>query len=183
VSPTPFGETVTLTAQVTSPAGPVVEGTVTFTVAGHTAVAQVSPDGQATAQVGLPLLSTAAPLALGVSFSDTGGAFAPSASGAAARFILTDALLPSATRFAPGGGETVTDAFFGLWSLTRSYDAQGRLTEVDLDGVRLETFGYDAQGQLASVGLMGVEVPLPVGLPPQLADVLFQDSLGLPLGV
>jgi hypothetical protein len=54
---------------------------------------------------------------------------------------------------------------------------------VDFDGIRLETFAYDAQGQLAVVGMLGIEVPLPVGLPPQLADVLFPDSLALPLGV
>jgi YD repeat-containing protein len=183
VSPGPSGEAVTLTAQVSSPGGPVAEGTVTFTVAGHTAVAQVNANGQATAQVGLPWLSTGTPLAVGVSYGDTGGAFAPSASSAAARFILTDALLPSATHLRAGGGETVTDDFFGLWSLSRVYDAQGRLTEVDLDGIRLETFAYDAQGQLASVGVLGVQAALPVTLPPQLADVLFQDSLGLPLGV
>jgi YD repeat-containing protein len=183
VAPTPFGEAVALTAQVISPGGPVAEGTVTFTVGGRTAVAQVNPAGQATAIVGLPALTTGTPLAVGVSYDDNGAAFAPSASGAAARFILADALLPGMTNLSAGGGETITDAFFGLWSLTRSYDAEGRLTEVDFDGIRLETFGYDARGQLAAVGVVGVQVPLPVTLPPQLADVLFQGGLGLPLGV
>jgi YD repeat-containing protein len=177
------GETVTLTAQVSSPSGPVNEGTMTFSLAGQTVVASVNANGQATTQLSLPALTTAMPLTIGVSYSDTGTAFAASATSGSARFIATDALMPSTTKVSAVGGQTITDVLFGLLSLSRSYDAQGRLTEVDLDGIPLETFGYNAQGQLATVGLMGVQLPLPFSLPPQMADLLFQDSLGLPLMV
>jgi YD repeat-containing protein len=182
VTPALSSEAVTLSAQV-SGGGTVNEGTVTFSVAGHAAVARVNSNGLATALLTLPALTTGMPLAFGVTYSDNSGAFASSASGGTARFIPVEAVLPSTTKFVAGGGATITDLLFGLLSLSRSYDAQGRLTEVDLDGIRLETFGYDAQGQLAVVGLLSVQLPLLVGLPPQLADVLFQDSLGLPLGV
>ena len=182
VTPTLSSEAVTLTAQVSSPGGTVNQGTVTFSLAGHTAVTPVNANGLATAQVSLPGLTTAMPLTIGVSYSDNGAAFAASASSVTGRFIATDALMPSTTHLV-AGGETITDLLFGLLSLSRSYDAQGRLTEVDVDGIALETFGYNAQGQLAVVGVLGVQVPLPVGLPPQLADLLFQDSLGLPLSV
>jgi YD repeat-containing protein len=180
VTPALSSETVTLTAQVTSAGGTVAEGTVTFTVAGRTAVAGVSPTGQATAVLTLPGLSTGTRLAIGVSYSDNGGAFAASASSVTVRFIPVDTLLPSRTSLASGGGETVTDLLFGLFSLSRVYDAQGRLTEVDFNGIPVETFGYNAQGQLAVIGVFGVQVPLPVALPPELADLL---SLGVPLGV
>jgi YD repeat-containing protein len=183
VTPTLSSEAVTLTAQVSSAGGPVNEGTVTFSLAGQMATAPVNAKGQATTQLGLPALTTATPLTIGVSYSDNGTAFAASTTSDSARFIATDALMPSTSKVSAGGGQTITDVLFGLLSLSRSYDAQGRLTEVDLDGIPLETFGYNAQGQLTTVGLMGVQMPLPFGLPPQLADVLFQDSLGLPLVV
>jgi YD repeat-containing protein len=183
VSPSLFGETVTLTAQVSSPAGPVHEGTVTFSVAGHSVVASVNASGQATAQLSLPMLTTITPLAVDVSYADNGAAFAGSSSVGTPRYILTDGLLPSTTKPVAAGSQTVADDFFGLLSLSRSYDAQGRLTEVDIDGIPVETFGYNGQGQLAMVGVLGIQAPLAFGLPPQLADVLFQESLGLPLGV
>jgi YD repeat-containing protein len=183
VTPTLSDETFTLTAQVSFAGGPVPEGTVTFSLAGQTVMASVNANGLATVQLSLPALTTATPLTIGVSYSDKGTAFAPSASSGKGHFIATDALVPSTTNVSAGGGETLTDNLFGLLSLSRSYDAQGRLTEVDLNGIPLETFGYNAQGQLAVVGLMGVQLPLPVALPPQLADLLFQNSLGLPLVV
>jgi YD repeat-containing protein len=183
VTPTLSGETVTLTAQVSFAGGPVPEGTVTFSLDGRTVVAPVNASGQATAQVSLPALSTAVPLTIGFSYSDNGVAFTSSATSGTARFIATDALMPSTTNVSSGGGESVTDVLFGLLSLSRSYDAQGRLVEVDIDGIPLETFGYNAQGQLAEIGVMGIQAALPVGLPPQLADLLFQNSLGLPLVV
>jgi YD repeat-containing protein len=182
VTPTLSGEPVTLTAKVSSPGGPVNEGTVTFILAGHPVVAKVNANGLATTKLSLPALTTSMPLAIGVSYSDNGTAFAASASSGTGCFIAADSLLPSTTNFVAGGGEAVID-LFGLLSLSRSYDAQGRLTEVGLDGIPLETFGYNAQGQLTVVGLMGMQVPLPVALPSQLADLLFQDSLGLPLFV
>jgi hypothetical protein len=183
VTPTLFSETVTLTAQVSSPGGPVNQGTVTFSVDGHTAVAPVNANGLATTLVSLPGLTTTTPLTIGLSYSDNGAAFDASASSRMVRFIATDALMPTTTKSMAGGGESVTDNLFGLLSLSRSYDALGRLTAVSIDGIPLETFGYNAQGQLAVVGVLGVQMPLPVGLPPQLADLLFQDSLGLPLMV
>jgi hypothetical protein len=133
--------------------------------------------------VSLPGLSTGTRLTIGVSYGDNGGAFAASASSETVRFIPVDALLPSRTSFIAGGDETITDLLFGLLSLSRVYDAQGRLTEVDFNGIPLETFGYNAQGQLVVVGVLGVQVPLPVALPSQQADLLFEDSLSLPLGV
>jgi hypothetical protein len=91
--------------------------------------------------------------------------------------------MPTTTNVNASGGETITDLIFGFLSLSRSYDAQGRLMEVDFGSIPLETFAYNAQGQLDAVGVLGVEVPLPFGLPSQLADLLFQESLGLPLVV
>jgi YD repeat-containing protein len=183
VAPALSGESVTLSAQVSSPGGPVNEGAVTFSVAGHMAVAPVNANGLATAQVSLPALTTSLPLTIGVTYSDNAAVFASSASIGMARFIAVDALMPSTTNASAGGGETITELPFGVLSLSRSYDAQGRLTEVNFDGIPLETFVYNAQGQLVAIGMLAAHIPLPFGLPPQLADLLFQDSLGLPLVV
>jgi YD repeat-containing protein len=154
VTPTLLGETETLTALVTGPSGPVTGGTVTFTVAGRTATATVK-DGLATASLSLPPLATSGPQAVSAAYDDGAGPFAPSADSRALFFTPVEALVPSVVRL-NALGETVTDLLFGMLSLSWSYDAQGRLTAVAMDGLTLWAFGYDGQGRLASIDLFGL---------------------------
>jgi uncharacterized repeat protein (TIGR03803 family)/YD repeat-containing protein len=148
-------ETATITAQVSSPAGAVNAGTVTFTLDGRSAAAGVNGSGQATASVSLPALATGGKQTVTVSYSDA-GAFAASTGSATAFFGPLDAFVPSTVAFPSGGGQTVTDTLFGLLAREKSFDAQGRLTEVSFDGVALETFRYDSQGRLVGASFAGV---------------------------
>jgi YD repeat-containing protein len=190
VTPGFSGETAKLTAQVSSPAGSVNEGAVAFTFDGHTASATVNGSGKATTDVSLPAWTTLRPLSVGLTYSDATGVFAPSSSSTTAQFNLLDTFLPSKVRVDTAGNETVTEAVFGL-TLGRSYDAQGRLTAVSINGIDLAAFSYNGQGQLTLVRLAGVPWvglayndlgQLTALVSPGFAELFFYTPQGLPIG-
>jgi uncharacterized repeat protein (TIGR03803 family) len=151
VTPGLNGQTATLTAQVSSPSGPVNAGTLSFSMAGQTVSATVNGNGQATAAVQVPAFTTSQPLIIGLGYSDKGGVFAASSSSATVSFNLLEGLLPSTTSFNPSGGQTITDTLFGLPALERFYNALGQLTSVDLLGFPVVMLNYNSQGQLTSL--------------------------------
>jgi hypothetical protein len=158
VTPSLPAASVTVTAQVSSPAAAVSEGTVSFTLAGQTVSAVVNGNGQATASLTLQPLTTSRPLTVGVAYSDAAGAFSGSSSSSQAPFAFPEAILPGTTRFDASGAAAVTDTIFSLLSLTRSYTAPGQLTDVGFNGLPLLTFQYNSQGQLTLVQFAGIPV-------------------------
>ncbi len=151
VTPGLSGETVLLTAQVAGPNGAVHEGVVTFGMAGQTATAAVSGNGEAVAVLNLPMLTTAQTQTIRVSYGDPKGNLTASTTAATIPFTPIDAFLPSTTRLDSNRSQTITDTLFSIFSLTRSYNAQGLLTEIDFDGVPVAIFTYSGAGQLTSV--------------------------------
>jgi hypothetical protein len=104
---------VTLTAQVSNPAGTVNEGLVTFTVAGLSVQGTVH-NGTANAQVVIPLLRLLLPMNIPATYADNSvpALFGPgNAVTPPVVFNLLNLLLPSVVTLTPGGGEQNLIAF------------------------------------------------------------------------
>jgi hypothetical protein len=119
----------TATAQVISPAGPVTEGFVTFTIAGLTVVAPVV-NGIATGAVIVGPFAAGNPQKAQAVYSDSVGNFTTSNTGG--HFIcLTgfDGVFPSKVQYTADGGQVVTTYIFGI-PLVFTYANTGRITSV-----------------------------------------------------
>jgi hypothetical protein len=115
-----FGSpTATVTAQVSSPGGPVTGGVVTFDVGGSTVQAGVS-NGIASASVSVPPGTS-----LGISATFNGGsAFAPSSAALTAILNFLAEFFPATVSFGADGSEVLSIDFFGI-PLVYTYPAGG----------------------------------------------------------
>jgi hypothetical protein len=104
---------VTLTARVSSPAGTVNEGNLTFTFAGRSAQAAVH-NGIATVQLTVSLLDVMNNQTVSLTYADNApnAAFSSANAGTGVALNLCNALLPADVTFTPGGGEIDSVQFF-----------------------------------------------------------------------
>jgi large repetitive protein len=148
-----LNQTETITVHVSAP-GVVNQGTVTFSVDGHSVSAAVNGNGDATASLTLPLLTAALPQNIDAVFSS------PNRSSAATTqnvfWNVTDMLIPAVATFNAEGGQAVQSYLMGLPLLDFLYTAQGQLEEVIFGPNWLSwDFSYYANG-LTVVTLDGV---------------------------
>jgi hypothetical protein len=159
-----LNQTETIAVHVSGPGGIVNQGTVTFTVDGHSVSAAVNGNGDATASLTLPLLAAAFPQSITASFN--GPDRLPATAMQTALWGLVDALLPAIDTFAADGSQSVQSYLFGLPLLDFLYSSSGRLTEVVFGPNWLSwDFSYYANG-LTVVWLDGV-LPVAVFTQPQ----------------
>jgi hypothetical protein len=115
-----------VTAQVTSPTGPVNGGIVTFNIGGTQVQAAVS-NGTATVSLTVPTGAALGPQGVGASYSNASGLVSSSAASRTAFLNPFSALLSGMVTLQPDGSEVVTVDFFGI-QLTFIYNAAGVLT-------------------------------------------------------
>jgi hypothetical protein len=121
-----------VTAQVTSPFGPVNGGVVTFNVAGTLVQAGVV-NGTASAQVRVPASAAGGSQGIGAAFSEVGGAFAASSGSRSVFLNFLSEFFPTVVSIAADGSEVVSISFFGI-PLVFTYNADGVLVAL--------TFGF-----------------------------------------
>jgi hypothetical protein len=146
---------VTLTAQVSNPAGTVNEGLVTFTLAGMSVQGTVH-NGTANAQVVIPLLSLLVPMNIPASYADNSlpPLFGPGNAVTPVVFNLLNLLLPSVVTLTPGGGEQNVMAFpfvplvFSYFRLPTFFGAVVLETFIV---VPVQAFFFGRQGQFLGV--------------------------------
>jgi hypothetical protein len=118
--------TETVTAQVTSPSGPVTSGSVTFSVGGVQVQAAVN-NGTATASVTVPAGAALGPQGISATFADASGQITGSSASRTAFLSVFSAFLPGAVTIGADGSEVLTLSFFGI-PLTFVFNAAGQLT-------------------------------------------------------
>jgi hypothetical protein len=121
-----------VTAQVTSPFGPVNGGVVTFNVVGTQVQAEVV-NGTASAQVRVPASAAGGSQGIGAAFSEVGGAFAASSGSRVALLNFFNEFFPAVVAFNADGSEVLSLDFFGI-PLVFTYNADGVLVAL--------TFGF-----------------------------------------
>jgi hypothetical protein len=129
------GVTEVVTAQVTSPTGPITSGMVTFSVGGSQVQAAVH-NGTATAAVLVPLVAAMGPQAVSASYGNDSGLVIGSAASRTAFLNLFNAFLGGALQLQSDGSEVLTLDVFGV-PLTFIYNASGFLTGVFVGSVPL----------------------------------------------
>jgi len=144
-----LSQTETITLHIFIPSGPVSGGIVAITLDGHTVSAAVDANGNAAANLTLPLLATAFPQSIHATYS---GPDANGSSTTTANWQLLDGLLPSVASFAADGGHSVQTYLFGLPLFDFLYNSQGQLTEV-VFGPDLLTWVYSYTSDLILVHL------------------------------
>jgi hypothetical protein len=137
VSVTPgFGSvTEAVTAQVTSPYGPVNGGVVTFNVAGTLVQAGVV-NGTASARVSVPASAAGGSQGISATFSEVGGVFSSSFGSRSALLNFLSEFFPTVVSIAADGSEVVSVSFFGI-PLTYTYNASGALVGITIFGIPL----------------------------------------------
>ncbi|MGH7223115.1 MAG: Ig-like domain-containing protein, partial [Gemmataceae bacterium] len=128
---------VTLTAQVSNPAGSVNEGSVTFTFAGHSAQATVR-NGTASVQLTVPLLSVMVNQTVSLAYASSGG-FGPGAATVGVSLNMWSVLSSAEATLTADGEELYTIPFFQA-PLEFFYTNQ-QLTEFRYGPLDLQ-FGY-----------------------------------------
>lgn len=175
VAPNLFALSQTETFNVhVSGAGVVNAGMVTFSVDGHSVSAAVDGNGNATANLTLPLLTVASPQSIDAVFS--GPNFLPAHATQTALWNVLGALVPRVDAFA-AGGQSVQSFLFGLPLLDFLYAPSGRLTEV-IFGPGLLSWDFRSFGGLTIVTLDGV---LPVEVIVNTPQGQFLGAMALPL--
>ncbi len=142
---------VTLTAQVSNPAGSVNEGLVTFTLAGLSVQGTVQ-NGTANAQVAIPLLSLFFPMNIPATYADNSvpTLFGPGSTVTPVIFNLLNLLLPSVVTLTPGGGEqNVIASPFGplVFSYLRLPTFFGSVVLETFIGAPVQAFLFGPQSQ------------------------------------
>jgi hypothetical protein len=99
--------TETVTAHVNSPGTAVNGGTVTFQAFGHTVSGNVDGNGNATAQVTLPIFQLPSSQTVNASYTDGPGDFSPSSTSSAAVWPLVGMLFPTRTGFSDNGNQVM----------------------------------------------------------------------------
>jgi uncharacterized repeat protein (TIGR01451 family) len=130
-----FGKaTETLTAQVSSPSGPVNEGTVLFDPADVLATAAVH-NGIASVTLTLPASLAAGNQIITANYSDSAGNLGASQTGPRTVFLtLFNSFFPTTVQFTPGGGQVVTTDPFGM-PLVSTYHNNGHLARANWDSL------------------------------------------------
>jgi hypothetical protein len=175
---------VTLTAQVSSPAGTANEGLVTFTLAGLSVQGTVQ-NGTANAQVVLPLIDLASNLVVQLSISSTyadnstSPSFGPSNAVTPVVFNVWNALLPSTVTLSGGSEHNVipflftaleffyvnqqwTAFQFGPLALQVQYTALGDIVLLTLNGLPQQVLFFAPQGQFLGAVTLALSDVVPV---------------------
>ncbi|HEY7315511.1 MAG TPA: Ig-like domain-containing protein [Gemmataceae bacterium] len=153
-----LNQTETISVHVSGAGGVVNAGMVTFTLDGQSVSAAVDGNGDATASLTLPLLTTAFPQSITAAFSGPNRLSANATT--TDDWTLVDALLFSVDTLAADGSQAVQAFLFGLPLVEDFYDAAGRLTET-IVGSGQVSLNYSYSGPLTLITLDGV---VPVGI-------------------
>jgi hypothetical protein len=130
LTPSFFGVSETVTAQVSNPNGPLTGGVVTFNVGGVLVQAGVS-GGLARASVVVPLSAAGGSQGITATFTDALGLNSSGFAARTAMLNLFNEFMSAVVTFGADGSEMVTLDFFGL-PLVFAYNASGTLTGVFL---------------------------------------------------
>src|SRR5262249_4178773 len=152
-----LNQTETINVHVSGPGG-VNQGTVTFSVDGHSVSAAVDGNGDATAHLTLPLLTAVFPQSIQAAFS--GPNRSPTNATQDAFWNVLNMLTPAVSTLAATGGQSVQSFLLGLPLCDFLYSPSGRLTEV-VFGPDWLRWDFSNFGPLTVVTLDGV---LPVAV-------------------
>jgi hypothetical protein len=148
-----LNQTETIAVHVSGPGGVVNQGTVTFSVNGHSMSVSVDGNGDATVHLTLPLLTAAFPQSIQATFS--GPNRLPATATPTAFWGLMNALLPGAATFAADGGQSVQSFLLGLPLLDFLYSSSGQLMEV-VFGPDVLSWDFRYVGSMAVISVDGV---------------------------
>jgi hypothetical protein len=146
-------ETETISVHVSSPSGPVTQGTVQFTVDGQSVNAPVDAHGDATANLTVPLKTTDAPQNITATFSDPN--FLSDTVTQIARWTLFNRGHASVDTFAADGSQSVQSFLDGQPWLDFLYTPSGQLQKV-VFGSGLLSWDFRYFDELTVVTLDGV---------------------------
>lgn len=162
IAPNPLArnrtEAETITVHVSSPSGPVTQGTVQFTVDGQSVKAPVDAHGDASATLSVPLKTTTTSQSITASFS--GPNLLSDTVTQIAHWTTYNRGLVSVDTFAADGGQSVQSLLNGLPLLDFLYSPSGQLQKV-VFGSGLLSWDFSYFEELTVVTLDGV-VPVAV---------------------
>ena len=143
---------VTLTAQVSSSAGSINEGVLSFTLAGVTKQVSVV-NGTASVQLTLPLQSVMTTSVVTLSYSDSGSAgFTNSRDTMTLAVNVWNAVLPTNLTFSADGNEQIKVLLAGQSLFGYTYSASGLLTQINISSLSMPvTYTPITGGELATI--------------------------------